>query len=208
MLELITGDEDKDGLPDEWEMKWWGNTDYGANDDPDGDGKTNYQEWEADTDPTKKPDTTDPNDTDADNLPDAWEMEWLKSLQYGPNDDPDEDGKTNIEEQLAGTDPMKKPTTKKDGDDKAADNSMMIAGAAIAVVVIVIVLLLLMMMMKKKKGGGKEEKPEEPKGPVSPPPGTLKPATTPSPKPVPGPGGPGTGPGPKQPGTGQQGLQL
>ena len=47
-------DTDGDGLPDSWEMKYFGNLDQGPNDDPDGDGKTNLQEYQDGTDPTKK----------------------------------------------------------------------------------------------------------------------------------------------------------
>jgi hypothetical protein len=46
-------------------------------------------------------------DTDQDGLPDAWEMEFLGSLKYGPFDDPDDDGFPNIIEWYRGTDPMK-----------------------------------------------------------------------------------------------------
>jgi hypothetical protein len=45
------------------------------------------------------------DDTDKDGLPDAWEMHWFKSLDYGPYDDPDGDGFPNIIEWYRGTDP-------------------------------------------------------------------------------------------------------
>jgi hypothetical protein len=47
-------DDDQDGLPDEWEMKYF-NTTTGANpgDDPDGDTFSNLEEYENGTDPTK-----------------------------------------------------------------------------------------------------------------------------------------------------------
>ncbi len=46
---------------------------------------------------------TDPNDTDADGLPDSWEQQYFGNLSYGPNDDPDGDGFTNAQENAAGT---------------------------------------------------------------------------------------------------------
>lgn len=44
-------DSDGDGLPDVWEMQYFGNLNYGANDDPDHDGLSNYQEYLAGTNP-------------------------------------------------------------------------------------------------------------------------------------------------------------
>jgi len=45
-------DTDHDGLPDWWEMQYFGNLSHGPNDDPDGDGSTNLAEFLAGTDPT------------------------------------------------------------------------------------------------------------------------------------------------------------
>ena len=45
-------DTDGDGLPDSWELLYFGNLSEAANDDPDGDGFTNLQEFLAGTDPT------------------------------------------------------------------------------------------------------------------------------------------------------------
>ena len=42
---------------------------------------------------------------DNDSLPDDWELAMLQTLAYGPNDDPDGDGFTNLAEYRAGTDP-------------------------------------------------------------------------------------------------------
>jgi hypothetical protein len=49
-------DQDGNGLPDDWETKYFGATGQSASADPDGDGLTNAQELVAGTDPTK-PDT-------------------------------------------------------------------------------------------------------------------------------------------------------
>ncbi len=45
------------------------------------------------------------NDSDGDGLPDDWELTHFGTTDFGPLDDPDEDGMTNLEEYLAGTDP-------------------------------------------------------------------------------------------------------
>lgn len=44
-------------------------------------------------------------DADHDGLDDDWEMAHFNSLQYGPMDDPDQDGYSNAREQILGTDP-------------------------------------------------------------------------------------------------------
>ena len=46
-------DVDGDGLPDNWELQYFGNLSQGANDDPDGDGITNLQEYQQGRNPTK-----------------------------------------------------------------------------------------------------------------------------------------------------------
>jgi hypothetical protein len=47
----FTRDADADGLPDEWEQAWFGNLGAAPGGDPDGDGRTNLQEWHNGTDP-------------------------------------------------------------------------------------------------------------------------------------------------------------
>ncbi|WP_372796510.1 lamin tail domain-containing protein, partial [Pontiella sp.] len=42
---------DSDSLPDDWELEYFGSTSAGDDDDPDGDGASNYDEWRAGTDP-------------------------------------------------------------------------------------------------------------------------------------------------------------
>jgi len=44
-------DADQDGLPDEWEWRELLTVKYGAEDDPDGDGKSNLVEWQQQSDP-------------------------------------------------------------------------------------------------------------------------------------------------------------
>jgi len=45
-------DSDNDGLPDSWETQYFGTLNYDENDDPDDDGSTNLEEYDADTDPS------------------------------------------------------------------------------------------------------------------------------------------------------------
>jgi hypothetical protein len=46
-------DSDSDGLPDDWEIYWFGNLDQTATGDSDGDGVPNLEERNMGTDPTK-----------------------------------------------------------------------------------------------------------------------------------------------------------
>ena len=55
----------------------------------------------------------DPNDTDADGLPDQWELSFFASLEFGQEDDVDNDALPNRLELLRGTDPSQIDT---DGD--------------------------------------------------------------------------------------------
>src|SRR6185295_18790145 len=49
----------------------------------------------------------DPPDSDADGLPDAWELQYFGNLLQGPSGDPDGDGVTNLQEYLQGRNPTK-----------------------------------------------------------------------------------------------------
>jgi len=60
-------DSDGDGLPDWWELKYFGNLDQGPNGDYDNDGLTNLQEYQHGTNPTL-------SDTDGDGLSDSEEL--------------------------------------------------------------------------------------------------------------------------------------
>ncbi|MCK4658304.1 MAG: hypothetical protein KAV82_02175 [Phycisphaerae bacterium] len=67
-LQLTRDDTDGDGLPDEWEMQYFGSLHQGPDDDPDIDGLSNLCEYEAGTDPTD-------DDTDGDNCFDGDEVD-------------------------------------------------------------------------------------------------------------------------------------
>jgi hypothetical protein len=86
----IPNDADGDGLPDDWEMAYFGSLSQGPSDDTDGDGFNNLAELQAGTNPSNA--VSNPNDLDADGLPDAWEMQYFGSLALGGNNDPDADG--------------------------------------------------------------------------------------------------------------------
>ncbi|WP_455391777.1 winged helix-turn-helix transcriptional regulator [[Eubacterium] cellulosolvens] len=109
-------DEDGDGLPDDWELMYFGNiTFYGPSDDPDGDSLTNLEEYQEGTDPTN-------SDTDGDNMPESWELQY----DLDPNDagdaeeDADNDGYTNLDEYKHMTNPQDRhspePSSKEDAD--------------------------------------------------------------------------------------------
>lgn len=107
-------DSDGDGLPDEWELRWFGSLVQDATGDPDNDGFDNLAEYTAGSDPTNPAST--PGDTDADTLPDEWELSYFGSLDFGASDDPDGDGFTNLQEYLAGTNPTQPSSTPADTD--------------------------------------------------------------------------------------------
>jgi len=96
-------DADGDGLPDAWEILWFGNLNQGPDDDPDREGITNRDEQSAGTDPTNP--NSIPGDVDGDSLPDAWETGNLGTLGYWAYEDPDGDGYNNMAEREAGTSP-------------------------------------------------------------------------------------------------------
>ncbi len=205
-------DEDKDGLPDDWELTYFESIEqYDGDDDPDNDGKSNLEEYLNGTNPM-----IDETDSDNDNLPDAWELDYFESIeQYDGDDDPDKDELTNLQEYKGGTNPLVPDISDGYINDQSDDNSMLIAGSIAAVVIVIVVLLLLFMMLKKKKGGkaageGDESKTEEPEKvpglltrPQIPATGTTSPGPVTGPSSgqqpsTPTPGTPGSGAAPPQ----------
>ena len=53
-------DTDRDGLPDAWEMRWFGNLEQGADGDPDRDGLTNLEEYRCGSRPDRPYRTANP----------------------------------------------------------------------------------------------------------------------------------------------------
>ncbi len=100
-----TVDSDGDGMLDYWEIAYGLNV--GVDDsagDLDGDGYTNLEEHDADTDPNDAAYT--PDDTDGDGMDDAWEITYGLSVGTDDSgDDADSDGLTNLEEYGLGTSP-------------------------------------------------------------------------------------------------------
>ncbi|MGA1848698.1 MAG: hypothetical protein ACMUHB_05085 [Thermoplasmatota archaeon] len=151
----------------------WNDTDgdgVGDNADPDDDddGFDDVIEEEAGTDPRSSRsypidtdndgvlDYLDPDD-DGDGMPDEWE----KAFNLDPLDpldadlDPDGDGSTNLEEYLAGTDPLVDERTRSEGENLPVWIIIAIAVALMALLIGVLALLL------KSKGGYEEEWKED-----------------------------------------------
>ena len=98
---------DGDNLPDDWELKYFGNLDQTDDGDPDHDGLSNLQEYQLGTDPTKA-------STAGDGIPDGWKVaHGLNPFVNNAGDDPDHDGLTNLQEYnngTNGTDPLNADT--------------------------------------------------------------------------------------------------
>jgi hypothetical protein len=96
-----SADADNDSMPDAWELEQGldPTNSLDAEQDPDGDGLTNRQEFLGITDPLNA-------DTDGDGLPDGYENTAALDPTVADSDlDVDGDGYTNYQEYLAGTDP-------------------------------------------------------------------------------------------------------
>ncbi len=145
-------DTDGDGVPDSRDRfpddlyEW---------DDTDGDGigdnadlfPLDGNEWE-DTDGDGKGNAADPDD-DNDGMPDSWELEYgLDPLDPADFDqDPDDDGYTNLEEFRADTDPQDKGSHPEEGQSE--DRLLLIVLIALAIVGAAAVVVFL---LSRKKG--------------------------------------------------------
>jgi hypothetical protein len=89
-------DSDGDGLPDAWERKMFGNLSAGPDDDNDGDGLDNWEEWVIGSDPQLW-------DSDGDGWDDFEEF-FIRGT-VPSNADTDGDGIPDLAENLAGSDP-------------------------------------------------------------------------------------------------------
>lgn len=115
VLSTLLGDSEPDGLPDEWELHFFGNLSQTATTDPDEDGEDNLTEYQAGSDPTRKLST--PSDMDGDGLADLWETQNFGSLDQTGAGDPDGDGYANTAERTAGTNPAKTYSNPGDTDE-------------------------------------------------------------------------------------------
>lgn len=127
-------DTNNDGLPDAWATRF--RVTDGAGFDSDGDGLDNLTEYRIGTNPRRRDTDrdriddnielsffSDPNDfhsrppyvnttaptggdLDGDGLPDLWKKRFAPFSNLSPNGDPDHDGQTNLQESIAGTDPL------------------------------------------------------------------------------------------------------
>ena len=101
-------DSDEDGMPDDWEREnGLDETTWDPDQDPDGDGFTNLDEYEGGTDPQDPMSHPFSDDLDMDGMSDAWEIEnGLDETTWDADQDPDLDGYTNLEEYESSTDPQ------------------------------------------------------------------------------------------------------
>jgi hypothetical protein len=84
-------------------------------------------------------------DTDGDSLPDDWEMQYFRTLLYGPTDDPDGDGISNILEKDEGTNPN--VPDKKEG-------SLLWLWIIIGIIIFIAIIFLAFKFLAKPKSGG------------------------------------------------------
>lgn len=108
-------DTDADGLRDGWELSYWGSITVGSNGqgtptgDPDRDGCSNLMEQTISSDPTQIGLESDPDyrwDGDSDELYDYWELSYFGNItSQDDSENPDLDGRDNLQEQTDGYDP-------------------------------------------------------------------------------------------------------
>ena len=76
----ISNDVDEDGLPDDWERRYFGDLDYGCEDDPDEDGYTNCEEYQGGSDPTDENSLPFCVPAMVRIKPHIWRMSWLNQF--------------------------------------------------------------------------------------------------------------------------------
>jgi hypothetical protein len=99
LLKYSEVDADSDGMPDVWEIAYFGNITRDGTLDYDNDGLTDLEEYENGTNPIN-------TDTDGDMMPDGWEIEYgLDPFVNDASADADGDGFTNLQEYRMRTNP-------------------------------------------------------------------------------------------------------
>jgi hypothetical protein len=113
----VSSDTAGDGMPDAWEIEYFGDTSQEPEGDHDADGLNNLGEYQLGADPTNP-------DSDSDQMPDGWEVNYgFNPLDASDsNADSDGDGLTNLEEYLRASDPTNVPPTADAGPDQAVDD--------------------------------------------------------------------------------------
>jgi hypothetical protein len=107
-----------------------------------------------------EPDDDVTDDTDADGLPDSWETEHFGNLDQGPSDDYDNDGKTNLEEYNANTDPTKAEGDD-DKDDKDEESSWWFWIVALIIAFLIIIVIVIVILRQKKYEEEEEDYEDE-----------------------------------------------
>ena len=156
-------DIDQDGILDLWELKFNFNisNSMDANYDTDGDGYSNFAEFQAGTDPRNPNDNPDFFvDNDHDQLPDAWEEFYglSPSYEYDTYEDLDDDGYSNYDEYWAGTDPSDDQSypKKEKNDPEETLSTENIIYLSIGIVIIVLFIIILYFMVFNQRSDHKK----------------------------------------------------
>jgi len=98
------------------------------------------------------------SDKDGDGLPDEWENKWFHNLTLGPKDDPDKDGKTNLQEYKDGTDPTVSDLPPiKPHHNGSALSTMLIAALVVVVAAIAGITAFFLFRSRRKKDSGPDD---------------------------------------------------
>jgi hypothetical protein len=85
--------KDDDGLPNDFELQYFGDLNHGPEEDPDGDLISNADECRLGFNPT-----VSDKDNDDDGMDDWWEIQYFSDIRALPGQDDDGDGVLNLAE--------------------------------------------------------------------------------------------------------------